>query len=214
MTDIRERFTDSPVIAVLRNPPAEAFHDIVRALEAGGVTNLEVTIQSDESLDLLRQAIAHYSETCWIGAGTVTSPELAKQAIDAGAQFLFAPNSLKEVIQTGKDAGVVTIPGVMTPTEMVTAMNDGADAVKVFPASVFGPQYLNELKGPLPSIPMIPTGGVNETNIGAYMKAGAIAAGMGGSLLNQDLIKKGDFSGLTELAKRCVKEAKEGRRHG
>ncbi|SES06442.1 bifunctional 4-hydroxy-2-oxoglutarate aldolase/2-dehydro-3-deoxy-phosphogluconate aldolase [Salipaludibacillus aurantiacus] len=200
-----EHLESSPVIAVLRKPPEEKIFHITEALIQGGITNLELTMQGPESLRLLEEINKRYSSDAWIGAGTVIDESTAASAIIAGASFIFSPNCSPDVIKTAKRHQVISIPGILTPTEMVTAVEAGADAVKIFPASAFGPRYIKELKGPFPDIPMIPTGGISEENIAEYMKAGVIACGMGSSLIDKQSIENGYYEELTNRAVRIMK---------
>ncbi|WP_343033623.1 bifunctional 4-hydroxy-2-oxoglutarate aldolase/2-dehydro-3-deoxy-phosphogluconate aldolase [Alkalicoccus luteus] len=197
-------FETSPIIAVIRKPPKEHVFSLVEALLKGGVTNLELTMQEHDSADTIHELVHRYGKEAWIGAGTVIDEAQAAAAVQAGASFIFSPNMDRRVIQTAKKLGAVSIPGVLTPTEALQAVEAGADCVKVFPASAFGPRYIKELKGPLPHVPIIPTGGIDRTNIADFREAGAIACGLGGSLVDRKLIDSGNFSELTSRAEELV----------
>ncbi|WP_096437318.1 bifunctional 4-hydroxy-2-oxoglutarate aldolase/2-dehydro-3-deoxy-phosphogluconate aldolase [Alteribacter populi] len=203
-----EQLKHSPVIAVLRTPPEDKVFNIVEALLEGGITNLELTMQQPDSADMLAELNRRYGDRAWIGAGTVMDEVTAVNAIHAGASFIFSPNYNEKVVKAAKRYGVISIPGVLTPSEMVQAVEQGADCVKIFPASAFGPRYIKELKGPFPQIPVIPTGGISEENIQEYWNAGAIACGMGSSLLDKQAIENSQFSELTKRAKRIMSKLK------
>ncbi|HEX7057004.1 MAG TPA: bifunctional 4-hydroxy-2-oxoglutarate aldolase/2-dehydro-3-deoxy-phosphogluconate aldolase, partial [Bacilli bacterium] len=144
-----------------------------------------------------------------IGAGTVLDIEMARQAVAAGAEFLISPNLDEEVIRYGLDHGLDVWPGVMTPTEIVRAWKAGASAVKVFPSGTLGANYIKDIRGPLNHIPLIATGGVNLQNIADYFKAGAVAVGLGGNLVNKTLINSGNFAEIARLASQYVAAARQ-----
>ncbi|MFB4164518.1 bifunctional 4-hydroxy-2-oxoglutarate aldolase/2-dehydro-3-deoxy-phosphogluconate aldolase [Alteribacillus sp. JSM 102045] len=196
-----ESLQKSPVIAVIRRPPQEKMLQIAEALLAGGVKHMEITMEKPESAELIQQVKEKFGDQALVGAGTVLDEPSAVRAIHAGADFIFSPNLNLDVVKAAKRYGVTSIPGVMTPTEVVTAYEAGADIVKIFPAATLGSAYLKELKGPLPHIPMIPTGGVNAANIQEFIDNGALAVGAGGSLIDKQAIEEGDFEKVTEKAK-------------
>ena len=137
-----------------------------------------------------------------LGVGTALDSETCRMAILAGAEFVVSPTLSVPMIQTARRYGKPVIPGAYTPTEILTAWEQGADLVKVFPANIGGPEYLKALKGPLPQVPLVPTGGVELENIGAFLQAGAAALAVGGNLVSKKLLAARDFNGLTENAKR------------
>ncbi|MCU0596648.1 MAG: 2-dehydro-3-deoxyphosphogluconate aldolase, partial [Desulfobacterota bacterium] len=150
-----------------------------------------------------------------IGAGTVLDAETAKEAVLAGARFLVSPSLNLDLIHFAREAGVVVIPGAMTPTEIVTAWNAQADLVKVFPAGpVGGPEYIRAIKAPLPQIPLVPTGGVNLQNAAAFIRAGAAALGVGGELVDKKAVAQGNFAVITETAKAFLKAIRDARGKG
>ncbi|MBM7551713.1 bifunctional 4-hydroxy-2-oxoglutarate aldolase/2-dehydro-3-deoxy-phosphogluconate aldolase [Thalassobacillus pellis] len=208
-----DKIYQSGVIAVIRRPAPEKIIPIAEALVSGGVHTLEITADSERVYDMIRDVKARFGDEALVGAGTVLDEVTAKQAIEAGSDFIFAPNFDRATVEMGNRYGAVTIPGVMTPTEIVQAYSAGADLVKVFPATAMGPSYIKDLKGPLGHIPMIPTGGVNLDNVETYVKNGAFAVGAGGSLLDKKLIQAEDFKGLENLA-REFKEKVETARKG
>ena len=199
------------VIAILRGIAAEPLMETVAALHDGGIRVLEVTFNTVGACDMIRQIARQYSGKLHVGAGTVLSPQAALQAIDAGAEFVVAPNTDPEVIAIVKKRERVMIPGAFTPTEILRCDSFGADMIKVFPVSSVGPKYIKDLKGPCNTLRLVPVGGVDLSNAGAFIKAGAAAVGVGGSLVRPDLILAKDFRGLATLAAdflRCVGEAK------
>ena len=189
------------LIAIVRGARPEDFPAIVSALYEGGVTMIEVTMNSLEPLALLRSASSFWGDRILLGAGTVMDADAARAAVDAGARFILSPHLDPSVVAATLAAGAVSIPGAFTPTEIVTAHRLGAHIVKVFPASA-GPSYFKDLRGPLPHIPLMPTGGVNLSNIGLFALAGAVAFGVGSSLV--DTTQPLNVSELTARAQRFV----------
>ncbi|HET7580289.1 MAG TPA: bifunctional 4-hydroxy-2-oxoglutarate aldolase/2-dehydro-3-deoxy-phosphogluconate aldolase [Bacillales bacterium] len=172
------------LVAVIRGARGEDVVSIAKALHNGGVHVLEITAETPGVLTLIDRVASELGNDVKVGAGTVLDPETARAAIMAGAQFIFSPTVNVETIRMAKRYGVVSIPGAMTPTEILTAYENGADIIKVFPANIMGPKYLKDVHGPLPQIPLMPTGGVNLDNIGKYLDNGAVAVGLGSSLVN------------------------------
>jgi 2-dehydro-3-deoxyphosphogluconate aldolase/(4S)-4-hydroxy-2-oxoglutarate aldolase len=176
--------TDGGVVAIARRLSADDVPAIADALARGGILAFELTLNEpeDAALRALEAAAAHTERTgsgMAIGAGTVLSIDAAARAIDAGARFLVAPHLDVELVRWAGERGIPMLPGAATPTEVLTAWRAGAAAVKVFPASALGPQFLREMRGPFPEIPLQPTGGITVENAGDYIRAGAIAVGMG-----------------------------------
>ncbi|AZR71970.1 2-dehydro-3-deoxyphosphogluconate aldolase [Anoxybacter fermentans] len=193
---------DTGLVAVIRGMELAKMANIAKALVAGGVKALEITMNSSQPLKMIEEVKSLLEDTdVIIGAGTVLDPETARAAILAGAEFIFAPNLNLKVIELCRRYDKLVMPGVMTPTEIVTAWEAGADLVKVFPAQVVGPEFIKSVKGPLNHIKMIPTGGINLDNAADYIKAGAIALGVGGSLLDKKAIANEDYEILTERAR-------------
>ncbi|WP_153723020.1 bifunctional 4-hydroxy-2-oxoglutarate aldolase/2-dehydro-3-deoxy-phosphogluconate aldolase [Sporosarcina cascadiensis] len=195
---------ENGVVAVLRKVNPDKVNDVIKTLVENGIRVLEVTADSENSYDIIKTAKKLYGEQILIGAGTVLDKETAKMAVDAQADFIFSPSLDVEVIQTANRYGCISIPGVYTPTEIITAYTAGADLVKIFPATTLGPGYFKDLQGPLGHIPMMPTGGIDANNMGDFLMNGAIAVGVGGSLLDQQLINSGNFEALGEKAKSFV----------
>jgi 2-dehydro-3-deoxyphosphogluconate aldolase/(4S)-4-hydroxy-2-oxoglutarate aldolase len=170
------------IVAILRGCEPERVPDIVAALADGGVRLLEITLNSPGALDLIRRVSQTMGDRLLVGAGTVLTPAEAEMAIDAGARFILSPSLDIETIQVTIELGAVSVPGAFTATEILTAWRNGADIVKVFPASV-GASYLRDIRGPLPQIRLMPTGGVNLGNIREFRAAGAVAYGIGSALV-------------------------------
>jgi 2-dehydro-3-deoxyphosphogluconate aldolase/(4S)-4-hydroxy-2-oxoglutarate aldolase len=180
VTEIKNR----GVVAVIRGATPESIISIGNALKDGGVTALEITMETPRAASVIEAAAAYFGDEVLVGAGTVLDPETARMAILSGAKFIFSPTVRKETITMAKRYGVISVPGAFTPTEILTAYEYGADLIKVFPADAFGPSYLKNIAGPLPHIPLMPTGGVDLHNTADYMKAGAVAVGVGSTLVN------------------------------
>jgi 2-dehydro-3-deoxyphosphogluconate aldolase/(4S)-4-hydroxy-2-oxoglutarate aldolase len=200
------------VIAVVRLDDASQLRPVVDALAAGDVRAIEVTLTMTGALDALAALSAARGEQLVVGAGTVLDAETARLAILAGARFVVAPTFSASVVEMCHRYDVVAMPGALSPTEALTAWQAGADLVKVFPAGTLGPGYLKELKGPLPQLRLVPTGGVTVDNAAAFIEAGAIAVGVGGALVARDAVARREFGRLTDYARRlttAVRAAKE-----
>ncbi|SFC66210.1 2-dehydro-3-deoxyphosphogluconate aldolase / (4S)-4-hydroxy-2-oxoglutarate aldolase [Bacillus sp. OV322] len=179
-----EQIRKRAVVAVIRGAKPETILPIASALEAGGVTALEITMETPKALKIIEKLCEEFGNKLLIGAGTVLDAYTAREAIMAGSQFVFSPSLKKETIEMAKRYGVISVPGAFTPTEILSAYEYGADLVKVFPANVGGPEYLKSLAGPLPHIPLMPTGGINLKNASEFIKAGAAAIGAGSTLVD------------------------------
>jgi 2-dehydro-3-deoxyphosphogluconate aldolase/(4S)-4-hydroxy-2-oxoglutarate aldolase len=169
------------VEAVIRAASAEAAVEISRALVRGGVTGIEITFSTPGAAEAIARVRAELSEAL-VGAGTVLNDEQLSAACRAGASFLVSPHTDVSLLASAKEYKVPFLSGALTPTEVVRAFQAGATCVKLFPGSAVGPGYLKALRGPLPHIPLMPTGGVDENNLGEWLGAGAVAVGMGGNL--------------------------------
>ncbi|HEX7066176.1 MAG TPA: bifunctional 4-hydroxy-2-oxoglutarate aldolase/2-dehydro-3-deoxy-phosphogluconate aldolase [Bacillales bacterium] len=192
---------ENKLVAVIRGAKGDEVVDIAKALKSGGVNILEITAETPGVMSLIKQVSSELGDEVTVGAGTVLDPETARAAIMAGAKFIFSPTVNVETIRMAKRYGAVSIPGAMTPTEILTAYENGADIIKVFPANIMGPKYLKDVHGPLPHIPLMPTGGVNLDNIQEYFQNGAVAAGLGSALVNtKQPINPSTLKELTERA--------------
>lgn len=189
------------VVAVLRAPSSAAAYDAAMALAAGGVRGIEVTYSTPGAAAAIRRIRAAQGSGLLVGAGTVLSAEHVTEAADAGAAFLVSPGNDPEVAAAMRSAGPASCLGALTPTEVMVAWRSGADIVKLFPASLGGPSYLRSLRGPLPHIPLMPTGGVVPANLRAWLDAGAIAVGAGRELCSSALMTARDWSEIERRAR-------------
>lgn len=198
--DVRQTIQEIGVVPVIRGATVDNIISLALALQRGGIPIIEITMETPGALAALGTAAAEL-EDILVGAGTVLDAETARQAIAAGARFIVSPSLSIDVIQVTKQCHIVSIAGGLTPTEIVTAFQHGADIVKVFPAHVFGSKYVQSLKEPLPHIPLMATGGINKETVGEYIKAGVDAVGVGSSLVN---VKRGwenrELEAITERA--------------
>lgn len=192
------------VIAVIRADSGEQLVSVCRALGAGGVSACEITMTTPGALEAIAQASRDLGDAALVGAGSVLDAATARAAILAGARFIFSPILSVEVIEMAHRYDCVAVPGALTPTEILTAWSAGADVVKVFPANHFGPQYLRDIHGPLPQVKLTPTGGVDLNTAAEWIKAGAVAVGVGSSLVKKDLIAGAKWDELSALAKKYV----------
>lgn len=199
-----QRILDSGIVAVVRAESGESLVKVVRALADGGVTAAEITFTVPGALDVIQQVRRELGDAVLLGAGTVLDPETARAALLAGAEYIVAPSLNVDVIRLCRRYDKVVMPGAFTPTEVVAAWEAGADVVKVFPADVGGPPYLKALKGPLPQIRLMPTGGVDLNTAESFLKAGACCLGVGGSLVEPKAVASGDFGRLRDLAAQYV----------
>ncbi|AUG46308.1 2-dehydro-3-deoxyphosphogluconate aldolase [Haloarcula taiwanensis] len=198
---VQQELVDSGVTAVLRGIPEEKMVDVATAVHEGGVTALELTADAKRCSDMIAAVDKALDDTdAIIGAGTVMDAAAARNVIEAGAEFVLAPNLNEDVIDVCNREGVLAIPGVMTPTEAAAAMEAGADILKMFPASTVGPGHIGALQGPLGDVPIMPTGGVSTDNVDEYFDAGAVAVGAGSALVNYEAIENDDMDGVREQA--------------
>jgi len=190
------------LIPVLRARSLDEGHALVDAMMAGGVTVVEVTMTVPNAVDLLHKLKKLYGSNLLLGSGTVTDAAQAQATIDAGAEFVVSPSLHLDVIAKTKELGKVSIPGALTPTEVITAWRAGADYVKVFPCSAMGgASYLKALRAPFPDLRLIPTGGVTLQTAADFLKAGAVALGVGSDLVNPAAIAEGHPESITKTAR-------------
>src|SRR4030066_73585 len=200
------------LIPVVRVSSAQEAMDVSDAIKEGGVSLIEITMSVQGAIDVIKELTRKYKDEIILGAGTILDPETGRAALLAGAQFIISPTLNLDLIHLAHRYSAVVIPGAMTPTEILSAWNAGADMVKVFPAAQLGgPEYLKALKGPLPQILLVPTGGVNLQNAGAFIKAGATALGVGGELVDKRAVKQKKFNIITENARAFLEALKEAR---
>jgi 2-dehydro-3-deoxyphosphogluconate aldolase / (4S)-4-hydroxy-2-oxoglutarate aldolase len=192
------------IVAVIRIKEPEKLRAVVDAIAEGGITALEVTMTVPGAVELIRQLAPTLPGGFVFGAGTVVDAETVHRVVDAGAQFIVSPVFRRAVIDASRARHVASMPGCFTPTEILDAWDAGADVVKVFPATTLGPGYLKDIHGPLPHVKLMPTGGVTIDNAGDWIRAGAVAVGVGTSLLDAKAIAAGDFTALRTRAERIV----------
>ena len=204
----------SGVIAVMRARDGEGLLAAADALLEGGIRALEVTMTTGGALALVEAARRRYGEQLLFGVGSVLDGETARAAILAGAEFIVAPTLKRETIVVGNRYGIPVVPGCYTATECLTAWEQGASLLKLFPAMVGGPAYLKALLAPLPQLEIVPVGGVEQENVADFIRAGATAVGVGSYLVNQQLLDAGDVETIRQRATALVEEVKKGRRGG
>jgi 2-dehydro-3-deoxyphosphogluconate aldolase/(4S)-4-hydroxy-2-oxoglutarate aldolase len=192
------------VVAVIRMKDPGRLRAVVDAMAAGGVRALEVTMTVPGAVALIRALATSLPAGFLLGAGTVTDAATARAVIDAGASFVVGPVFRPEVIAACHERDVAAMPGCFSPTEILAAHECGADIVKVFPATMLGPQFLKDVRAPLPQVKLMPTGGVTLDNAGDWIRAGAVAVGLGSALLDAKAIDGGRFDVITENARRVV----------
>jgi len=196
-----QKILDAGIVAVVRAPDPAALVEVISALAAGGVTVAEVTLTVPNALEVIREARRKLGDHILLGAGTVLDVETCRAAFLAGAEFVVSPTLNLEVIRMCNRYGKVAMPGAMTPTEILAAWEAGADIVKVFPAEVVGPAFFKAMKGPLPQIRLMPTGGVDLTTGPEFIRAGAVCLGVGSQMVEPKAIAARDFDRIRELAR-------------
>jgi 2-dehydro-3-deoxyphosphogluconate aldolase/(4S)-4-hydroxy-2-oxoglutarate aldolase len=202
---VRARVLEVGIVPVVRASSAKQAIAAAVAVAAGGISIVEVTMTVPGALDAITQLVKTLGKEVIVGAGTVLDADAARQCFDAGAEFLVSPGLDLGTVKAANQAGKLIMAGALTPTEVITAWKGGADFVKVFPASaVGGASYLKALRGPLPQIPLVPTGGVNLNTAADFLKAGASALGIGGELVLAAALTSGNVAQITELARRYV----------
>ncbi|MDB5307207.1 MAG: kdgA [Gemmataceae bacterium] len=204
-----QRVTDCGIVAVVRFTDPGPLVEVVRALADGGVTVAEVTFTVPNAVEVIREARRQLGDRVLLGAGTVLDPETARAALLAGAEFVVAPSVNVEVIKLCRRYDKLVMPGAFTPTEIVAAWEAGADVVKVFPADVLGPAFFRAMKGPLPQVKLMPTGGVDLATAAEFLRAGAVCLGVGGQLVDPKAVATGDFARITQLAKQYVEVVRQ-----
>jgi len=187
MSETMERIEAGGIIAILRGHFGGREEEIVAALQAGGLTAVERTLNSPDALASISRLAARFGAAMAVGAGTVLTPEEVRRAAGAGASFIVSPNCDLRVIEATKKSNLTSLPGCFTPSEVVAAVNAGADAAKLFPASALGPGFVRALRGPLPHVRTVPTGGVTPELAREYFAAGAWAIGVGSELLSKQV---------------------------
>jgi 2-dehydro-3-deoxyphosphogluconate aldolase/(4S)-4-hydroxy-2-oxoglutarate aldolase len=201
---ILSRIIDCGVVAVMRAPKGDLLADVAEALLAGGVEAVEVTFTVPEAHRVLEKVAQRLGDRIVLGAGTVLDPETARVALLSGAQFIVSPTVSLPTIELCRRYAKPIMPGALTPTEVLTAWQAGADIVKIFPSELTGPGYIKALRAPLPQVRMMPTGGVNLQTAADFLKAGACALGIGGSLVEAKAVAAGDMKRIETLARQYI----------
>jgi 2-dehydro-3-deoxyphosphogluconate aldolase/(4S)-4-hydroxy-2-oxoglutarate aldolase len=208
MTTPRQSVTtaieEAGVVAVIRIQEPDRLRAVIDALADGGVRALEVTMTVPGAIDLIRGLSSAMPNDLVLGAGTVLDAQTAGRAIDAGARFVVSPILRPAIIEVCHRHGVAALPGCFSPTEILTAWESGADIVKVFPATALGPSFFTDVRGPFPQLKLMPTGGVTLDNAGDWIRAGAVAVGVGTALLDRAAIAAGDYAVLRANAQRIT----------
>lgn len=205
--NILRRILGNPMVAIVRADTTEGALKIAKACIDGGVTALEVSFTTPRALSIINALAKDYGEEIVIGAGTILDAETGRMAILEGAQFILSPSFDSTVVRLCNRYQVVSMPGVATATEVVCAMESGADIIKVFPGDAFGPEYLKALRAPLPQAPLMPSGGVTLQNLSAWFSNGAVAVGVGSSLTGP--ATQGNYAGVTDNARSFVQALQE-----
>ncbi|HPD14170.1 MAG TPA: bifunctional 4-hydroxy-2-oxoglutarate aldolase/2-dehydro-3-deoxy-phosphogluconate aldolase [Planctomycetota bacterium] len=191
------------IVAVVRST-TDQVRPVVDALLEGGVCCIEITFTVPKAPEVIAIVKRAYAGQVVLGAGTVTDTQRATEAIEAGARYLVAPNTNLDVIRLCAERDVAVMPGAFTPTEIAAAWHAGADCVKLFPAELGGIPYLKAVRAPLPEVPIMPTGGVDVANAAEWLKAGAVALGVGSNLVRKDALASGNYALITQTARQFV----------
>ena len=203
------RILDGGIIAVIRAPDVERGYNLAEAARRGGITAIEISMTVPGALEVIRELASRYqSGEIIVGAGTVLDPETARLVILSGAEYVISPYFDFETVRLCHRYRKVCIPGAMSVKEVVEALESGADAIKIFPASLFGPAIIKAIREPLPQAMLIPTGGVNLDNVAEWFEAGVAAVAVGGDL-TREALAKGDYNILEQKAREFVTRIKE-----
>ncbi|MEM1330143.1 MAG: bifunctional 4-hydroxy-2-oxoglutarate aldolase/2-dehydro-3-deoxy-phosphogluconate aldolase [Planctomycetota bacterium] len=209
-----ERIESSGILAVVRIPEHNRLMKACRALAAGGVTGIEITMSVADPFEAIRALDEEFGDSILLGAGSVTDEHTARRSIDAGARYVVSPIFREPVISATLKAGAAAIAGAMSPTEAFAAQSAGANIVKIFPADIVGMPYFRSVLAPMPGLRLMPTGGVTLDNAGDWIRAGAVAVGIGSALLDKSTIESGDWGELearAEKLSRAVASSKQRR---
>lgn len=209
--DVTAAIEEAGVVAVMRMQDPDRLRAVIDALADGGVRAFEVTMTVPGAIELIQGLSSALSADFLLGAGTVLDPQTAARVIDAGAKFVVSPVLRPAIIDVCHRNSVAALPGCFSPTEILTAWESGADIVKVFPATALGPSYFTDVRGPLPQLKLMPTGGVTLDNAGEWIRAGAVAVGVGTALLDRAAIAAGNYSVLRANAARIVASVRAAR---
>lgn len=209
-TDVVTTLHRHKIIAILRDIELQKVASVAQALYQGGIRLLEITFNQSEpeshksTGSAIREIASSFSGKLLVGAGTVMTTEQCRLAADSGASYILAPNTNPQVIETAQKLGMSAIPGALTPTEIAYAHQLGAEVVKLFPASALGTAYIQSVLAAINHVPLLAVGGVHESNLCTFLKAGAVGVGVGANIANRELIAREAYSELTQLASRYV----------
>ena len=201
---------EEKIVAIIRGISSDRIIDLVTVLHKGGINCIEITFDqtSPEAMeDTLRSIMKiknHFGDKCLVGAGTVMTSKQVHQAVEAGAEYIISPNVDEEVIKETKNLGKISIPGAFTASEVAMAYKYGADIVKLFPAGIFGSDYIKAIKAPLKHVPVIAVGGVTPKNCIEFIKAGAVGVGVGGNLVSEKLLNENRYDEIQAIAREYV----------
>jgi len=201
---ILSKIQEVGVLAVLRGPSPDLTLKMVDALIKGGVIGIEITYTTPNAAEVVKTLNQAFGSEIVLGMGTLTKPEQVEESVNAGATFLVSPHTDPILGKEMAGSGVPVMLGALTPSEVMRAVGLGSDVVKIFPGSLGGPAYMKALKGPFPGIPMMPTGGVSESNLVDWFKAGAFAVGAGSNLCPKEYALAGEFDKITEIAAKFI----------
>lgn len=211
--EVLQKIGDVGIVPVVRAASVDEAKRAVEAICAGGIPVVEITMTVPNAIAVIREVVQHHGNNVLIGAGTVTTSEQAESCIRAGAEFLVSPGLATSVLSLARTLGKLAIPGALTPTELMTALEHGARVIKIFPCgNVGGPKYIRSLKAPFPKACLIPTGGVNAANAAEFIAAGAFALGVGADLVDAKALREGNLDKITAAARELV-EAVAGARN-
>jgi len=208
--EVMARIREWKLVAVVRST-AEQVAPVVDALLEGGVRAIEITFSVPRAPEMIAMVKSRFGDRVLLGAGTVLDTEKAADAIAAGARYIVAPNTNFDVVRLCNERDIAVMPGAFTPTEVAAAWQGGADCVKLFPAESLGIPYLKALRAPMPDVPLMPTGGVDVDNAADWLRAGAVALGVGSKLVRKDALASGDYGLITETGRKFMAAIREAR---
>jgi 2-dehydro-3-deoxyphosphogluconate aldolase / (4S)-4-hydroxy-2-oxoglutarate aldolase len=209
--EVLEKVKELGLLAVIRGPSPELTIKMVEALIAGGVVGIEITYTTPNAEEVVQTLSKQFGDSIVLGMGTLTKTDQVSYAKDAGASFIVSPICEEKLVKSMVDSGLLTMAGAFTPTEVFQAYTLGSDIIKVFPGSLGGPAYIKALRGPFPYIPMMPTGGVNLSNLAEWFATGVVAVGAGSELCPPQLAKEGKFDEIARRASKFVQVVKTAR---